>query len=54
MQFQTLMHLAAGQIDLYRAMCTKLIERFGKTQDHAVASSVLQVCTLHPGAQVRP
>jgi Flp pilus assembly protein TadD len=41
--------LAAGDAAGYRRACTALLDRFGQTQDLAVANNVAWACALGPG-----
>lgn len=50
MEFKALMQLAAGEIDAYRTTCADMMWRFGKTQDSAVATTIVDGCVLRPDA----
>jgi WD40 repeat protein/serine/threonine protein kinase/tetratricopeptide (TPR) repeat protein len=45
-----LVHLAAGDLDKYRAACERLLREFGKTEDPNVAHFVDWACVLAPNA----
>jgi WD40 repeat protein/tetratricopeptide (TPR) repeat protein len=42
----------AGQAEAYARACAELLDRFGQTEDAALASSVASVCLLDPSPQV--
>jgi len=50
LEFRALMHLAANEVDAYRATCAELMRRFGNTQNHAIANTVVDACVLRPNA----
>ena len=44
------LHLALGNWDEYRAICRRLVERFGDTREPDVAEAVAKACLLCPDA----
>jgi tetratricopeptide (TPR) repeat protein len=49
-RFQAVAHLAAGEVDAYRHVCTTMLDRFAQTQDPGTAGNVLLACVLRNDA----